>query len=49
MVGLPAGARGARAGFVKDSAGPKTKIDSFILAKLTEKKLQPSPEADLRC
>jgi hypothetical protein len=31
---------------VKDSAWPKTKIDAFILAKLTENKLQPSPEAD---
>ena len=26
--------------------GPKTKIDSFILAKLEEKKLKPSPAAD---
>jgi Protein of unknown function (DUF1553)/Protein of unknown function (DUF1549)/Planctomycete cytochrome C len=30
----------------KDSTWPKTKIDSFILAKLTENKLTPSPAAD---
>ncbi len=33
---------------VKDTAWTKTKIDSFILAKLEEKKLKPSPEADPR-
>ena len=31
---------------VKGSTWPKTKIDSFILAKLSEKKLKPSPPAD---
>ena len=33
---------------VKDTAWPKTKIDSFLLAKLEEKKLRPSAEADAR-
>jgi Protein of unknown function (DUF1553)/Protein of unknown function (DUF1549)/Planctomycete cytochrome C len=33
---------------VKDSAWPKTKIDAFLLAKLEEKKLKPSPPADAR-
>ena len=31
---------------VKDAAWAKTKIDSFVLAKLEEKGLQPSPQAD---
>lgn len=33
---------------VKDTAWLKTKIDSFILAKLEEKRLKPSPAADAR-
>ncbi|MGD0435075.1 MAG: PSD1 and planctomycete cytochrome C domain-containing protein [Bryobacteraceae bacterium] len=33
---------------VKDSAWPRTKIDSFVLAKLEEKGLKPSPTADPR-
>ena len=33
---------------VKDSAWPKTKIDFFLLAKLEEKTLKPSPPADSR-
>ena len=33
---------------VKDAAWPKTKIDSFVLAKLEEKGLRPSPSADPR-
>lgn len=32
----------------KNAAWPKAKIDSFILAKLEEKKLEPSPMADPR-
>jgi hypothetical protein len=33
---------------VKDPAWPETKIDSFVLAKLDEKNLKPSPRADAR-
>ena len=33
---------------VKDAAWPKSKIDSFLLAKLEEKKLKPSAPADAR-
>ena len=33
---------------VQKSAWVKTKVDSFVLAKLEEKRLQPSPEADRR-
>ncbi len=33
---------------VNDVRWPKTKIDAFILAKLEEKKLKPSPPADAR-
>ena len=33
---------------VKDRAWVKTKLDAFVLAKLEEKKLTPSPEADSR-
>ncbi len=33
---------------VKDAAWPRTKIDSFVLAKLEEKQLKPSPAADAR-
>jgi hypothetical protein len=33
---------------VKDAGWGKTKIDSFVLAKLEEKKLKPSPPADPR-
>jgi hypothetical protein len=33
---------------VKDAAWPKTKIDSFLLARLEEKKLKPSAPADSR-
>ncbi|MBZ5607699.1 MAG: PSD1 and planctomycete cytochrome C domain-containing protein [Acidobacteriia bacterium] len=32
----------------KDAAWPRTKIDSFVLSKLDEKGLKPSPEADPR-
>ena len=33
---------------VRNTAGPLSKIDSFILARLQEKKLKPSPSADRR-
>ncbi len=33
---------------VKDAAWPQTKIDSFVLSKLEEKGLRPSPSADPR-
>jgi Protein of unknown function (DUF1553)/Protein of unknown function (DUF1549)/Planctomycete cytochrome C len=33
---------------VKDSTWPKTKIDAFLLSKLEEKNLKPSPPADAR-
>ena len=33
---------------VKDAAWPKTKIDSFVLAKIEEKGLKPSTPADAR-
>ncbi len=33
---------------VKNTAWPRTKVDSFLLAAMEEKGLQPSPEADAR-
>jgi hypothetical protein len=33
---------------VKDAAWPKTKIDAFLLSKLEEKKLKPSPQENAR-
>ena len=45
MVGVPAGERDA-APDVKDAGWAKTKIDGFVLAKLEQKNLKPSPQAD---
>ena len=33
---------------VSDASWPRTRVDRFVLAKLEENKLQPSPEADAR-
>src|SRR5205085_12034526 len=33
---------------VRDTAWPRTGIDAFILAKLEQNRLQPSPQADAR-
>ena len=40
--------KGIRAPKVKDTAWPRTAIDSFLLAKLEDKGVKPSPQSDLR-